>query len=285
MKTLFLFSCLAALVVSLNACNKNSVDPSTTDASARSGGVVSTSVTGPHNLTTVDVASLPAAITTYITTTYAGATIKEAKKDAQGNYSVVITVNSIGKLLLFKADGTFVKEADGKPNHAPGDSARHEGKGAGPGSMTVAVSSLPAAITSYINTNYAGATVKEAFKGPDGGFLVAITQNNVVKLLLFKADGTFVQAIEKPAHAPGDTTHHPRPGQGSGPQATTIAASSLPAAVTTYINTNYAGSTIEKAAQDKTTSDYLVAILTTDKKRVLLLFGSDGTFKKAHTGR
>ena len=283
MKTLLLFSCLAALVVSLNACNKNSVDPSTTDASARSAGVVSTSATGPHSLTTVDVASLPTAITIYINSKYAGATIKEALKDVQGNYVVAITVSNAGKLLLFKADGTFVKEADGKPNHAPGDSARHDGKGEGPGSMTVAVSSLPAAITTYISTNYAGATVKEAFKGPDGRFLVAITQNNVVKLLLFKADGTFVQAVEKPTHTPGDTAHHPRPGQGSGPEATTIAASSLPAAVTTYINTNYAGATVEKAAQDKTTSDYLVAIMTTDKKRVLLLFSSDGTFKKALT--
>jgi hypothetical protein len=37
--------------------------------------------------------------------------------------------------------------------------------------------------------------------------------------------------------------------------------------------------------KENTTGDYLVAITTTDKKRVALLFGSDGTFKKAVTGR
>ncbi|AKD54283.1 PepSY-like domain-containing protein [Spirosoma radiotolerans] len=230
MKALLVFSCVAALVVSLNACNRNSVDPSTADASARSGGVVSTSLTGPHNLTAVDAATLPAAITTYISTNYAGATIKEALKDEKGNYVVAITVNSTIKLLLFKADGTFVKVAEGGPrrpprdsaNHAPGDSAHH------------------------------------------------------------------------PKHAPGDSVNHPRPPKadsahhphpGKGPDVTPVAASSLPAAITSYINTNYAGATIDKAVQEKISGDYLVAITTTDKKRVALLFGSDGTFKKAVTGR
>ena len=113
MKVLLVFSCVAALVVSLNACTSNPVDPTTADASARSGGVVSTSLTGPHNLTAVDAATLPAAITTYISTNYAGATIKEALKDAQGNYVVAITVSSVVNVLAFKADGTFVKVLTG----------------------------------------------------------------------------------------------------------------------------------------------------------------------------
>ncbi|MFD2934609.1 PepSY-like domain-containing protein [Spirosoma flavum] len=229
MKTLLVLSCLAALVVSLNACNNNSVDPTTADAAARSGGVVSTSLTGPHSLTAVNVTSLPAAITTYISTNYAGATVKEALKDAKGDYVVAITVNSVVKLLLFKADGTFVKEADIKAGHAPGDSAKHH---------------MP------------GDSAKHHMPG---------------------------DSANHPKPSVGDSAHHPRPGQG--PDLTTVAVSSLPAAITSYISTNYAGATIDKASQEKKSTDYVVVITTSDKKHVLLLFGSDGTFKKAFAGK
>ncbi|MCK8490996.1 PepSY-like domain-containing protein [Spirosoma sp. RP8] len=222
MKTLLAFSCVAAIVLSLNACNRNSVDPSTTTASARSGSGPSSTTAGPRSLTTVDVSSLPATITTYISANYAGATVKEAKKNAEGSYLVMITVNSTVKLLAFKADGSFDKEFDGKGGHARGDSAH------------------------------------------------------------------------RPKHAPGDSTHHPKPAPGDsvrhnrpgqGPAVTVINASSLPAAITTYITTNYAGATIEKAAQDKKSNDYVVLVKTADSKRVMLLFGSDGAFKKAVTGK
>ncbi|GAB2556189.1 hypothetical protein GCM10027085_54210 [Spirosoma aerophilum] len=216
---------MSALVACLVACNKSAVDPAADDASARTAGVTSTSATGPRNLTAVDATTLPAAITTYISTNYTGATVKEAFKDAAGNYVVAITVNSAVKLLLFSTDGTFVKALDGgKRGHAPGDSAHHAKKDS---------------------------------------------------LHHMRGDSTH--------HAPGDTLHRPRPGKG--PNLTTVAVSSLPAAITTYINTNYAGATINKAGQETTSSDYVVAITTADSKRVLLIFGSDGTFKKAVSGR
>ncbi|NEU66273.1 PepSY-like domain-containing protein [Spirosoma agri] len=222
MKTLLVFSCVAALVVSLNACNRNSVDPTSTDASARSSSVTSTTAGGPHSMTVVDVSSLPATITTYISTNYAGATIKEAAKGPKGNYVVAITQNSTITLLSFKADGTFDKVVDGKGKPAHGDSAHHPKPA--PGDST-----------------------------------------------------------HHPKPAPGDTLHKGKPGQG--PMATVVAVSSLPAAITTYISTNYAGATIEKAAQDKKSSDYIVAIKTADSKRIGLIFGADGTFKKAVTGK
>jgi hypothetical protein len=228
MKTLLVFSCVAALLVSLNACNRNSVDP-TSDGSARTAGATSTTLTGPHNLTTVDVSSLPTAITTYISTNYAGATVKEAKKDEKGNYVVAITVDSKVKLLLFAADGTFVKMADGKPKHTPGDSTKHRS----PGDST-----------------------HHRMPG---------------------------DSIRHPKPTIGDSTHHPRPGQG--PDLKEVAVSSLPAAITTYITTNYTGATINKAVQEAKSSDYIVSITTADSKRVLLLFGSDGTFKKAVSGK
>ncbi|GAB3028442.1 PepSY-like domain-containing protein [Spirosoma pulveris] len=224
MKKLLVFSFIAALVACLNACTKNVVDPTSATASARTAGVTSTSATKPANLTAVDIATLPTAITTYITATYAGATVKEAFKDNQGNYVVAITVSSSIKLLLFNASGTFVKAIDGKRGHAPGDSAHH-----------------------------------------------------------VRGDSLRHMHGDSTHHAPGDTLHHPRPGKGV--SLTTVAASSLPAAITAYINTNYAGATINKAAQESTTSNYIVYITTADTKRVVLVFGSDGTFKRAVKGK
>lgn len=282
MKNLLIFSCAVAFALGLNACSHTAVDPVTSTGSARSSAIDSLTTGGPHSFTTIAVSSLPVAVTTYITTNYAGATIKDARQNAKGEYLVAITVNSTIKVLSFKADGTFVKELTARP--AKDDSTHH----AGPNSLTtVAVSSLPTAITTYITTNYAGATIKEAAKDATGNYLVGILVNSNVKVLSFKADGTFLKAVggkpmagdstnhHKPT--PGDTTHHTQPGS------TTVAVSSLPAAIGTYISTNYSGATIERAGQEGTNKDYVVSILTADKKRVLLLFGSDGTFIKVLT--
>lgn len=230
MKALLVFSCMAALVISLNACNRNSVDPSSTDGSARSSTTDSLKAGKPRSVTAIDVASLPTAVTTYINTNYAGATIKEAGKDSNGNFLVAISVSNRIKLLIFNADGTFSKEISGKSGHDHGDSAHHP-----------------------------------------------------------RRDST-----DRPKHAPGDSLKHPRPPHGDslrpnrpgvGPEVTVIDVAKLPASITTYITTNYAGATIERAVQDKKSSDYMVMIKTSDSKRVLLLFGSDGTFKKAVTGK
>ncbi|MBD2703989.1 PepSY-like domain-containing protein [Spirosoma sp. BT702] len=223
MKTVFLFSCVLALVVGLNACNKTAVDPDV-DGAARSASVSGDSTKKPHSLTVVDVASLPTNVTTYITTNYAGATIKEARKDKAGNFVVAITVSDSTKVLFFKADGTFVAEAGRKPGHARGDSTG-------------------------------------------------------------KRKHTPGDSTHRPKPARGDSTHHNRPGQGQGPISTTVAVSGLPAAITTYINTNYAGATINKAVQEKKDSDYLVLITTADNKRAILEFASDGTFKRARTSK
>ena len=226
MKTWLGISCAVVVVVGLGSCNKTSVDP-TVDGSARSSSVVSSSSTGPSSLTAVDVANLPATVTNYITTNYTGATIKEARKDAQGNFVVAITINNTSKLLLFKADGTFVREGQRKPNHTPGDSTHHRT----PGDST-------------------------RHRAP--------------------GDSTHPR---KPA--PSDSTHRPRGGDAF----TDVAVSSLPAVITSYVTTNYAGATINKAAQATDTSEYAVSITTADSKRVVLLFASDGTFKKALTRR
>lgn len=77
-------------------------------------------------LTKVEISALPEAITTYISTNYAGAETKQAGTNADGEYFVEIVVDSKPKVLLFNADGSFNKELErpafrpGKPGHGKG---------------------------------------------------------------------------------------------------------------------------------------------------------------------
>lgn len=143
-----------------------------------------------------------------------------------------------------------------------------------PGSLTaVTVASLPEKITTYIKTNYAGAAIKEAAKGANGDFVVVVTLNNIVKILAFKADGTFIRELApKEGHGHGDTAKHP--------PLTDVAVASLPSSITTYVSTKYPGATIKKAGKDTKTNELVVFIMTADSKPVVLIFKADGTFVK-----
>lgn len=66
-------------------------------------------------LTEVATADLPAAITSYITANYTGATIKKAGKNAEGSYFVAISVNGTIKVLLFDSAGAFKQELPKPP--------------------------------------------------------------------------------------------------------------------------------------------------------------------------
>lgn len=261
MKKLVFASLIALFGIGLWSCNQQeglSVDADSTLTAARLGS----DSTGFHcrdSLTRIDVAALPAAVTSYITTNYAGATVKYAAKDDAGNFLVAITQNDNRSALLFNADGTFNREVSLRGRGGRG------GKGRGRDSLTtVAVSALPAAITSYITTNYTSATINYAAQDPNRGYLVSITQNSQRKTLLFNTDGTFAQEIVR----------------GLGRSYTAIDASTLPAAVTSYITTNYAGATI-RAAGKSSTGQFKVIVQPASGGHVELLFAADGTFVQA----
>jgi hypothetical protein len=149
-------------------------------------------------LTEVAVADLSAVIAGYISTTYPGSTIKVAAKDDDGKVVVALVLaDGSAKGLLFNADGTFKQEMK-----------QHEHKGK---IAKIEVSALPAPITSYITASYTSAVIKAAGKNADGEYFVAITVDGKIKVLLFKADGTFSKELEKPAFPPAKPG---RPGKG-----------------------------------------------------------------------
>lgn len=145
-------------------------------------------------LTEVAVADLAASITTYISTTYPSSQIKFAAKDESGKIVVSILLSDgTPKGLIFNADGTFKAELK-----------RHAQKA----KLTeVALADLPAAITTYITTHYAGAEVKKAGKNADGQYFVGMVLDSKIKVLLFNADGSFNKELEKPLKGKGPKRH------------------------------------------------------------------------------
>ncbi|MBK6611183.1 MAG: PepSY-like domain-containing protein [Sphingobacteriales bacterium] len=134
----------------------------------------------------VALETLPATITDYITANYPSQTIVAAVVKPSGKYGIKL---SGGDVLLFDAEGGFVKVCGPPPGdhpHHPKDSTvviNHCLKG-----DSVALETLPAAITDYITANYPGQTAVSAATKPNGSFAVLISGGQV---LIFKSDGSF----------------------------------------------------------------------------------------------
>lgn len=218
----------------------------------------------PEKVTKIAVNELPAAVSSYIATTYAGATVDYAAKDDAGNFLVAITQNSEAKALLFNADGSFNDELAQKG--PGGKKGRPRGKDHGKkGSLEqIALTDLPAAITSYINANYAGAELKTAAKDSARGYLVMIVVSDQAKTLLFNTDGTFNKEVSKPVRG----------------KFTEVAVADLPASVTSYVTQNYAGSTIKDAAKNAE-GELIVLVKPSDGKPVALLLPPMARFGKS----
>ncbi|MBC8154256.1 MAG: PepSY-like domain-containing protein [Bacteroidetes bacterium] len=268
MKKLLTASLIAVLgLVGLYGCDTiSSVDSASVLESSRLGAAIADSMGRPCSLTKVDISTLPAATTNYITANYAGSTITEAAKASNGTFVVMITVGTTRKVLQFNADGTFKMELSFKGGKGFGS---HGGPG-GWHTAPISVSALPAAVTTYITTNYAGATITGAVKGPNNGYLVLISVNSTPKALEFNADGTFTKEVLKGVgRNKGDFQE--------------IALTDLPTAVSAYITANYPTATLKRAAKSMTDGQVIVMLETTDNRHVALLFNADGSFKQVLT--
>lgn len=207
--------------------------------------------------TPVAIADLSASITTYITTTYSGATITSAHKESDGSFDVFITTTAGANLNLnFSATGDFVSVSSNGNNDS-----NHE--------TPVAVADLLAEITTYITTNYAGATITSAEKDWNGGFEVHITTTAGVRLELnFTSTGTFVVG--------SDSNNNHMEGTVS------VIIQDLIINIKTYITTNYAGATIKEAHLESDGS-YDVIITTTTGIKLKLNFSATGVFVSVKT--
>ncbi len=100
---------------------------------------------------------------------------------------MLISVSGTPKALEFNADGTFNKEVA-------------KGKGPDKGNFQeIALTDLPAVVTTYITANYPTATVKRAAKSTYDGSVVVMLETTDGKhvALLFNSDGSFKQVLTK----------------------------------------------------------------------------------------
>lgn len=193
-KILFLLTTISGLF--LASCNQQDINADNSDdvfsaieaSAARTAAVNDTVTKGKckGKLTSVDIATLPATITTYINANYAGSTIKFAGKDEKGQYVVGVSLNSVETGLLFDANGVFVQ------------TLTHYGKKA---KLTeVAVADLPASVGTYVTANYAGYTIKKAGKDADGNLIVGLSDGTNHKALKFDSAGVFKEELQIPPH-------------------------------------------------------------------------------------
>ncbi|MCU0347828.1 MAG: PepSY-like domain-containing protein [Saprospiraceae bacterium] len=134
---------------------------------------------GPHGGCaagdSIGVADLPQAVTDYIAANYAGETVTLAVVKPSGKFGVEL---SSGTVLLFDAEGVFIKVCDGQPDGGP---HHHHCD-----SPLTALTDLPQAAQDYIAANYAGETFDHGCAKNNGNFIVELS--NDVKIL-FDADG------------------------------------------------------------------------------------------------
>lgn len=186
------FLMLFGLAVLFTACDQNAIDPQDLDAgelavldmvflaSTNDSTVVRDGYhkSGKCNMTEVAIEDLPAAITTYISSTYEGSTIKRAgTNNDSGEYGVlVLKADGSHVGVRFAADGTFIAEY-----------VKMGKKG-----TKVEVEDLPAAITGYITENFQDATIKGARQSDAGNFGVVIQlADETHKGLAFDAEGVY----------------------------------------------------------------------------------------------
>jgi cytochrome b involved in lipid metabolism len=208
--------------------------------------------------TIVAIADLLPAITTYITTNYAGATIISAHLESEGDFDVFITTADGNKMKLkFDVAGAFVSaktfKASGNHKH------KHDTN-----QIPVAIADLVTNIKTYITTNYSGATITSAHKESDNTFDVLITTATGARLNLnFSAAGEFLSVSSN--------------GSNHSNRETQVAVADLLANITTYITTNYVGATITSAHKDWN-GGFEVYITTAAGVRLELNFTGTGEF-------
>ena len=202
-KILFLLTAVSGLF--LTSCKNQEATPDTTSldevfssmasSAARTAAVNDTITKGKckGNLTSIDAATLPSTITTYINANYAGAAIKFAGKDDKGQFVIGLSLNSVETGLLFDANGVFIQKLGNYGTKAK--------------LTEVAITALPANVSAYVATNYAGYTIKRAGSDADGNLIVGLDNGTGHKVLKFTSAGVFKEELQIPPHEKGQGEH------------------------------------------------------------------------------
>ena len=228
MKFFLKLSSLLAVLFFVTSCTKNdssSVTPAlatdqfittaVTDGNGQGGGHDSVCVMydknefphGAHK-DSIAVSALLPAITTYLTTTYAGYTFTKAYKISDNTgvlkgYVVIINYNGKPVALSFDATGVFKSVLEQRERGDVGGPDGHDGPGGHDGGRfgdrghdgrdTISLIALSASVKSYLKVTYPTDTLVKAFS--DNNNTIVITQNNGLYVNTFTAAGVFVSRV------------------------------------------------------------------------------------------
>ena len=151
---------------------------------------------------------------------------------------------------------------------------------------SVAFSSLPSAIGTYLTANYAGYTFKKAFTDKDtlgntAGYVVMIDYNGKPVGLKFDAAGAFVKVLEQREGHDLDRANGFHEGghfeDRDGMKRDTIAIRALPASITSYFASNYVTDTLVRAFKGK---DNTIIVLSINNGPFATVFDANGAFVK-----
>ena len=293
---------LSMALLSLNSCNKDNtlsldselrfakleaITISSTSAIRGSEGSTDTlyameACKKGNKKTPVEQSSLPASITSYLSSNYAGYMFQKAYQVANqstsvlDSYAVVIQFNDKPVAIKFDATGNFVKVLEiregrnmkGKGGwHAGGCFDNRDGKQRD----TLAISAIPSAIKTYMSSTYPTDTIVHAFINKDQS-IVLISKNVDFYATSFTSANAFIKRIQLPAgHAKGRS----------------IEASALPSNATSYLSTTYPNYVFKKAFEMKENNvlkGYLV-LIDANLTKYAIHFDATGQFVKAVTIR
>lgn len=234
--------------------------------------------------TPVEFTNLPASISTYLNSNYSGYAFLKAfqitneSSAAIDSYAVMIQFNNKPVALKFDSAGTFVKVFEiregrnikGKIGwHLGGCFENRDGKQRD----TIAISSLPVVIKTYMSVTYASDTLVHAFVNKDQSIIV-ISKNTSYFATAFSSSNLFLKRIQLPAfqHAKGGKS---------------IEASVLPVASLTYLSNTYPNYVFKKAFEIRTNDTlrgYLV-LIDANLTKYAINFDASGQFVSVVTIR
>jgi Putative beta-lactamase-inhibitor-like, PepSY-like len=256
------------LIFSMASCTKDAVTPITTTATAAITNVVTdaTTLAEAQNVScqlpqSIKVADLPATITAYISSNFAGYTPQFVyavqPSGTLTGYLVNLLNGTQHKEVRFDATGNYVKSLD-LPAHIAGAFPVFQ-------TDTIATTALPSSLQSYVTTNSTLA-VSRIFMEKDSSYTVIATQNASTYALLYSPKTPTALSVIN-LGALDLTTANP-------------SVSTLPSAVTDYISQNYNGASIERIMTGSCTggNNTYTVVFKKDTTQYAAKFDATGTF-------
>ncbi|MGE5520727.1 MAG: PepSY-like domain-containing protein [Candidatus Dadabacteria bacterium] len=291
-KTLQAFYVLTLTIILFTACKKEesvtgNPDPNNTSAivvlasgsSQQSDSLyIVNSCDRDERRDSISQANLPTSVSTYLSANYQGYNYHRAFviKNTSGTttgYVVVIYYNDRPVGLRFDANGNFVKVLEQREREDMHNGGFHHGgrfeHRDGLHRDTISLSSVPVNILTYMLTNYASDTLALAFRDREGN-IVLLTRNNGAFATIFNSSGSFKLRTALTVNT------------GS---CQSIDQGSLPATVSSYLNTTYPNFVFKKAfviRQGTTIKGYIVFIDANNTKYAVE-FDATGAFVRAKT--